>query len=988
MIPGITGSSSISADANRFSPEGTGNGGSITIGADTVSVLGGSISTDAGGVGRAGSIFITADIIDLDASSATFANISANSGTGIDETGTGDGGSIDIVVGELTIDRGIIASEARGFGDGGSISIIADRIDMQGLARIDSSSDPLVTDSAAGNAGSITIDTGELSLSRATIVSNTVGAGNARTIDITADSTVMTFFSSIDSTTNGSGNGGALILTTGTLDILDSSLINSSTTAQGNADVLTINAGDIYLDTLGFNNFTGIASQAGSSATGNAGAVVISADTIDIRDGAIIDSSMFGAGDAASVIVQTDTLTISGDGAVTFTGIASSAVGNQSSGDAGVIDVTANDIQLVNGGAISSETAGLGDAGAISINAQNFVLPTGGLVDSSTFGAGNAGTVSIMADTLTMSGDAGIFSTATNPNFDSDAGEIEVTSQSISLTEGAGITSSTFSDGDAGSVTIDTGTLVISGRNIPGDFTGITSSTINDGFTGDAGEIVISADEIDVMNSGEISSSTNNEGNAGSVTINADRLTVDGEQTRIASETRAPGDAGQLILDIGDLEILNDALVSSTTIGSGAGGSINLTADTLLIDGGSLASGTVSGVPDAGDGGSITVNAGDIEVLNGGLMTVSTRSTGDGGSITVDADTILIDGTNERGQTSQIDSQTFVAGKAGSVFITADTINTNDSGRIVGSTTGMGTAGSVEVNVGDLTISGAQSGISSDSAFGAMGDAGSVTVTADTIDINNNAIISTSVLNPGMAASGSITVTADDISLSSGAGISTSNNGRGLGGDIDITATNFFSLSDGRVTTTAATGDGGRITLSGGVVDQLNSEISTSVGGAGGAGGDININNTVIVQDNSTIRANAVGGDGGNINITVDQLIQHPGRIAAIEATSALGISGDINVSTPETDAVGGLVVLSGDFLDDTAILDEPYETRIGGGATSSLVPTGRGGLPAGPDDPGSASYFGAGDLSLGPGAQLNVGPELAQLNEHISLGL
>ena len=49
---------------------------------------------------------------------------------------------------------------------------------------------------------------------------------------------------------------------------------------------------------------------------------------------------------------------------------------------------------------------------------------------------------------------------------------------------------------------------------------------------------------------------------------------------------------------------------------------------------------------------------------------------------------------------------------------------------------------------------------------------------------------------------------------------------------------------------------------------------------------------------------------------------------------------------------------MSGDFLDTTGLMDEPCEARLGGVETSSLIPTGRGGLPVSPDDPGSGLYF------------------------------
>lgn len=937
----MTDSSSISSSSNFTDPDATGDAGSIDITVGNLFMQEASIGTDTGGQGNGGVINIVADRIEM----GVFASIAADSG-GFDNLATGDSGDINITVGELFMSTASISSNTQAFGEGGSIVINAGRMELELFSQIDSNSTSFDESIATGDAGNITVTAGELILDISTIESNTVGPGDGGLVSVTADTVLITnqglpgsFSSSglasrarpgstgnagsiqlsagtvtligggsINSSTTGSGSGGSVFIDVDRLEVLSASNINSSTFDEGDAGILSVTADEIVIDTLGASGFNGIVSQSSADATGDAGEITIDSTNMEVRGGSLISSSTFGSGDAGSITADVETLILSGDGAVFFTGITSNANFASSTGDAGIINITADSIEMDDGG-IRSQTDGAGDAGQVTVTAGQINMIGGSAIDSSTFGAGDAGTVIVNADDLVISANGSPF------------------------------------------------------------FSGIASAAVNPGFDGNAGEVFVTAGSIQVLDSSEISSSTSSEGNAGSVTIEADSLLVSGQGTRVASETFAQGDAGQLVLDIGELEVRDRALVSSTTIGSGLGGSISLTADTIVLDNGSLASGTVSEAPGAGDGGSLAVTAGDIQILNGGLMTVSTRSTGDGGSVSVDADSITIEGSNDEGQVSQIDSQTFVSGEAGSVFVTADSIDLSDGGRIVGSTTGMGTAGSVNVTVGDLTISGARSGLSSDSAFGAQGDAGSVTVSAETIDISNGAIISTSVLNPGRAASGSVTVTADDISLSSGAGISTSNNGRGLGGDISITATNIFSLSDARVTTTAATGDGGRITLSGGVVDQLNSEISTSVGGAGGDGGDINISNTVLVQDNSTIRANAFGGDGGNITITVEQLIQHPVRAAIIEATSALGISGDINVSTPETDAVGGIVVLSGDFLENTVLLDEPCATRIGEGQASSLVPAGRGGLPATPDDPATGFYFAPnpGTAALGP---------------------
>ena len=242
-------------------------------------------------------------------------------------------------------------------------------------------------------------------------------------------------------------------------------------------------------------------------------------------------------------------------------------------------------------------------------------------------------------------------------------------------------------------------------------------------------------------------------------------------------------------------------------------------------------------------------------------------------------------------------------------------------------------------------------GVTSDSAPGAAGDAGSVTVSAGSVDISDGGFISSAVLNFSQAASGSVTVTAGDLRLSGGSSISTTNDGSGLGGDISIAVSNLLQSSASSITTEAAAGDGGRILVSGGAVDLLNSEISTTVLGSAGNGGDIQWNTNTWCWTTASCGPTRFFGNGGNMTIDLQQLITHPGRTATIEASSELGISGDINISTPETEGVRGVVVLSGDFLDTTALLDEPARHGLVLLRPAAWCPRASGGLPVSPDD-------------------------------------
>ncbi len=72
--------------------------------------------------------------------------------------------------------------------------------------------------------------------------------------------------------------------------------------------------------------------------------------------------------------------------------------------------------------------------------------------------------------------------------------------------------------------------------------------------------------------------------------------------------------------------------------------------------------------------------------------------------------------------------------------------------------------------------------------------------------------------------------------------------------------------------------------------------------------------------------------------------------------TSQAGIDGSINIDVTDDSFGGALVVLPSELVDVTMQLAEQCEAR-GGRTLASFVGTGRGGLPAGPEDPMPAHY-------------------------------
>jgi len=116
-----------------------------------------------------------------------------------------------------------------------------------------------------------------------------------------------------------------------------------------------------------------------------------------------------------------------------------------------------------------------------------------------------------------------------------------------------------------------------------------------------------------------------------------------------------------------------------------------------------------------------------------------------------------------------------------------------------------------------------------------------------------------------------------------------------------------------------------------------------------------------VILDHSRIQANAFGGPGGNVRIIADIFLTTD---SILSASSALGVSGTINIQSPITDVSGTLARLPEAVFQAAALLRAACQVRLAEGRTSSFVLGGRGGLAIEPGgllgsrlDGGASSY-------------------------------
>ncbi|MDY6898332.1 MAG: hypothetical protein SWZ49_09680, partial [Cyanobacteriota bacterium] len=172
-----------------------------------------------------------------------------------------------------------------------------------------------------------------------------------------------------------------------------------------------------------------------------------------------------------------------------------------------------------------------------------------------------------------------------------------------------------------------------------------------------------------------------------------------------------------------------------------------------------------------------------------------------------------------------------------------------------------------------------------------------------------------------------------------------------------IEALSLF-LDNSSITAQSVSGEGGNINLT--IADLLllrnNSTISTRAGtenSGGGNGGNITINGGLVVavpNENSDINANAFQGNGGNILINTPgifgiQFREQTTSQSDITASSEFGIDGNFNLNLQELDITSGLIELP-ENLTDAA-------DRISAGCPTDeearFVTSGRGGIPQNP---------------------------------------
>ena len=531
-------------------------------------------ASDSAGAGMAGAVTVAAS-----GTGAGTVALTQSAGIGSLSAGTGAAASGLVTVsstGTLSLASGAqIASVTTGSETAASLMVsssdtTASALSITGATGMKTGIFSQSSSGAFGNAGAVTVNAtgtgGTLSLaSGGTIgsISNGNGVGNAGAVSVAATGSLTIDGSQITSDTSSSNvTGAALTVSSAALTLTTSSELVTSSSGTGTAGSLTVNSSGLATPAKVTLTSGKITSTGGVS--GAAGAVNVYAKaTAGTTALTVTSGTEISSGNGQTVTVQTITGdinnggTISSDtaGAVMLT--SAGALTNGGSITAGGVTVTVG--SLADTGSITSTSFGgvsVTSTGAAALSAGGTIKSTGG--GNVTVLAKNTGANSLNI----MGAGSGIFS--------DDSGPMNVTSMgTLSLSNGAVVSSETDNGNAAGAVTVTAGTLNLN----PG--TEIISTTTS---AGDAGAIVVNDTTLSITGSSTTQSgifsiadpaaSSGNYGSAGTVTINSGTGDVSvTKSAQIASLSLAP--------DLTAPGSARDVTLNSATVG----GSVTLEGD-------------------------------------------------------------------------------------------------------------------------------------------------------------------------------------------------------------------------------------------------------------------------------------------------------------------------------------------------------------------------------------------------------------------------
>ena len=575
------------------------------------------------------------------------------------------------------------------------------------------------------------------------------------------------------------------------------------------------------------------------------------------------------------------------------------------------------DVIFTNGA--ETNVAAAAGGGFINVNARDLSLSkesqlSAGIAENSGTSNAQAGNITIDATNAIALREASSISNQVYPNGIGNSGDIKINSNSLDVAEASFISSSTWGQGDAGNITINTQkdlSIIGGGRTDPTDNSpGIAiASIVGSPTKANAGSIAIKADSFSLTdftaidasnlslaggNAGDISinalstvlisesgiNSVSGLGNSGNIEIQANTIRTD-NYSFVDSSNFDTGNSGDILLQANSI-FLETPFIRSR-IFDGAAGDINIFAqDSLEIDGmGAAQSEITIASLGSGNGGNINIKANSFSLANGAVLNAISNDTGNGGKIAIDTNTININ-------QALINAISFGAGRGGDIQIkNAESIEITGAGLATLQKNIVAQANQdptifENFNPDNLRALGIQ-GILAGTAGSEGTAAGNVTIDTTNLNVKEGGAITTATTGGG--AAGNIAIDTSGLLEVNEGLISSATVNTGQAGDVKLDTAQLVVEGGGQITASSlAAGNGGSLTIDATEFVELKGTDSSGM-----------IPSSLVVGSQLTSGT----GDSGNLTLTSPQLTISDGAIITA-STLGTGTGGEIKINAPD----------------------------------------------------------------------------------------
>lgn len=795
------------------------------------------------------------------------------------------------------------------------------------------------TSARIGNGGNIQLIANDgISLLRDSFLSSSGEISGNISLD-SGGTIVMTdsFIFSSSNTSDLGVRGGHIQLEAESLDMQGLSALLTRTNGGADAGSISVIMGDeITLDATAnqSDSVTGIRSESlrgTSGATdGNTGRIEIQTKHLTVNNGAQIFSITTGGNGISGDVV------ISVEESANFSGTANFSGINSNDFPSGIFsEMTASEISAIGGDVI--------------LSANSVFITEGAQLAAVARESGQAGNVIIDASKIVVSDSQGTSRSQINSvasEVGKAGGNIEINAESLLVENGALIVAVTSNPSQGGNIIIDAGNILLDGTTVlepNGQVRASAIATSSFFSSGDAGDITVNAENFTATGGAIVATSTFGTGEGGELKITAtDTVRFSGialenfSPSGLSADAFGEGRGGSITINSSRLILEEGASISASSFGSGQAGDITIDVPLLIDLSGNASNGYRSGFYvqafSSGNSGNLTVLTEELSIRNGANITTASGNVADAGIVPFRI------GANE---VVDIELPSNPTGNAGDIEMYSTNTTLTNNSKISSETTTVGDAGTINFipyeNNPDLILTFQGEAQVSASTDGNKPGGNLILNAPESIRIQGEGQLITESRGVDSGPAGNIIVTSPFVTLDNGVEVAAQSESFEGGGNINFDVSDVLLLRQGSF---------------------INTESTNAISGRGG---NVNIEAGFVIavpNENSDIIANAIGGDGGSVDITTNRLLgfieqrdiattaELRNNISSdLSASSQFGRQGEIIINNLALDPTQGLVELP--TLSSNPSLQRGCSIDVEG--ESSFTVSGRGGLPPSP---------------------------------------